>query len=228
MSMSMTLPEAVEAIARIAERAFLSRSPFHLASCGGCGGPAFQQPCALCSFYPMGSDKGTWDPRRADKGFFCERVAASSPGGNGNLATWYLSSFRKTVAYAQGGGFERSVEAAVEEASGLLGLPSPEDVFEAVSVRGERVGRTPDREAEVLWRVIGEARQFGDPLPGETAVLGECVAAIHSDDRDRLYEAAAKLGDVLRDMTARKPRNGNLHYALATLAEVDAAGSPRP
>ena len=47
------LPEYVNFIDRI-KLLHPSFASFHLSPCGGCGAPAWMQPCPICSFYPMG------------------------------------------------------------------------------------------------------------------------------------------------------------------------------
>ena len=146
--------EAVEGIARLYERSMLTRSPLHLAACGGCGGPTFQQPCPLCSYYPMGSDKGHWHPHAATREFFCEKVAASAPDGTGNLATWVLGQKKRTVAYKEDASFKVRLEDALSFAIGMA-TPEPGLVFDLVagaktSVSRERSGR----DVWSFWEVV--------------------------------------------------------------------------
>ena len=135
MDSDRAIERAIETVARLYERSVLSHSPLHLAACGGCGGPSFQQPCPLCNFYPMGSDKGQWHPRTASRQFFCDRVAASASDGAGNLATWVLFASRKTVAYAQSYAFRQRLDGALAEAAHLE-MPDPGLIHDRVAGDG--------------------------------------------------------------------------------------------
>ena len=116
-------------------------SYFHLARCGGCGCPSFQQPCSLCNHYPMG--ERVVAPERPL--FTCEqfekRIAASGVSGlkgvAGNIATWYARANRNTVAYKLGGewgAYKKKTDQFLADAQVMTGLASAADIYQAVAI----------------------------------------------------------------------------------------------
>ncbi len=71
---------------------------FHLTACGGCGMPAFQQPCPMCGYYPMGNDPAE-RKRCQEEGITEERWVRAVERSCGIVA-WYITEHcRNTVAW---------------------------------------------------------------------------------------------------------------------------------
>jgi hypothetical protein len=223
--------EAVEGIARLYERSMLTRSPLHLSACGGCGGPSFQQPCPLCSFYPMGSDKGQWHPHTATRGYFCEKVAASAPAGTGNLATWVLAEKKRTVAYRDDPAFRRRLDDALAVATGM-DLPDPGSVFDLVVRAKVAVGRERvQRDLWSFWEIV-DAIRLRPGLEDRSETAAVAVDDMHAGDFDG---ACAKLRalvaeEVNRDPSSRPDLRGALEKLDRISPEIESAGpaGPRP
>lgn len=195
----------------------LTRSPLHLSACGGCGGPSFQQPCALCSFYPMGSDKGQWHPHAASREFFCEKVAASAPAGTGNLATWVLAEKKRTVAYRDDASFRRRLDETLAVAAGM-DLPSPGSVFDLVVGAKVSVGRERiQRDLWSFWEVV-DAIRLQPGLEDRFEAAAEAVDDMHAGDFDG---ACAKLRALVAEEAdrARSSRH-DLRGAVETLDRI--------
>lgn len=212
--------EAVEGIARLYERSMLTRSPLHLSACGGCGGPSFQQPCPLCSFYPMGNDKGQWHPHTASREYFCEKVAGCAPAGTGNLATWVLAEKKRTVAYRDDPSFRRRLDETLAVAAGM-DLPPPGKVFDLVvgakvSVARERI----QRDLWSFWEVV-DAIRLQPGLEDRSEAAAEAVGDMHAGDFDG---ACAKLRALVAEEADRdRSSRHDLRGALETLDRI----SPR-
>lgn len=230
--------EAVDRIARARESLYGFRSPFHLAACGGCGGPAFQQPCSLCGFYPMGPDKGRPRPELGTRERFCESVERSGPDGvGGNLATWYAVSDRKTVAYSNGGGFRALADAWHGKAAAMQGLPLPGDVWDLVKASETGLYRpTAPEEVNVLWAALSETSQvlsderqpYGPRVhAAHTDVKRRCTDAIHGEDPEEIRAAAIDLTGLISEMLHVTPNNGNLKVSKIFLSSV-AEAQPKP
>lgn len=229
MDLEATVVDAVERIAQLSERSFLSRSPLHLARCGGCAGPSFQQPCPLCSFYPMGADKGSWHPARASREFFCEKVAASAPGGAGNLATWVMAQANRSVAYREVPRFRLMAEDASAHAS-ALDMPDAGLVYDLVATGGISVRRErPARDANAFWGVVAAIRS-SPAWEAEMSRIGAAVDDLHVGAFD---DACARIREVLQEAMHQDGRPSHeLSRALATLDRIapleDAAPRPQP
>jgi hypothetical protein len=212
--------DGVEAVARFHERRSGYRSPFHLDACGGCGCPAFQQPCSLCRYYPMGADKGYYSPKVATKEMFCTMVERSGPGGrDGTIATWHaVANMRKHEN-------KDDVAAAAAEVE----VPSAADYWDAIVVDGLGFSRQrSERFVNLAWYAIGDIRQLatgeftGDPayskVPVVVAQIDDWVVALHSGDRDAMRESLEKLKDTAHKMRGEYPRNGNLSSSIERLS----------
>lgn len=223
MSDVEVLIEGIEQVARFHERRFGSRSPFHLMTCGGCGCPAFQQPCSLCGYYPMGQDRGTWNPKVATKEMFCEMVERSGPGGReGTIATWHaLSSLQK---------YEN--RETIATAASLVDVPSASDYWDAVVVEGIDLHR-PEKEFTLgnVWyaaqdmQAIASGQLFAKPsrrAPEVNALVREWVEAFHSQDPEELLSVIGRLSKMAREMLHEYPRSGNITTAIRALSEAEA------
>lgn len=217
MDLEATVADAVERIAQLSERSFLARSPLHLARCGGCAGPTFQQPCPLCSFYPMGADKGSWHPARASREFFCEKVAASAPAGTGNLATWVMAQANRSVAYRELPRFRHMAEEASAQAS-ALDMPDAGLVYDLVATGGISVRRErPPHDAGAFWEVVAAIRSSA-AWEAEMSRIGEAVEVLHAGS----FEAAcSRLREALQEVPpdAGQP-SSELRRALETLDRI--------
>lgn len=197
--------DAVERIARTVESIQHRQSPFHLGPCGGCGGPAWQQPCALCGHYPM----GRLDPKPAcTKEAFVKTVRASAPNGEGNIATFALKDILR-------GRVPDGVTA-------WEGLPSPEDAFEAIAVE-RRVFSRPHCDAVTYkaWHIAFEIGAAIDRLPEMGAFtlakefgreMDGIVAGIHEGDSD--WDAVADILEERARVVRRQvemSRNAYMH-----------------
>lgn len=217
----------VEAVAQFMEVEFMRQSPFHLASCGGCGGPSFGQPCAICGYYPMGTNKGAWSPRVATKEIFVEAVRRSGPGGkDGNLATWLLQSEAKLMAYNSPAGQARIADAASRAID--LSLPDAELVWDEVVARGHGLHRDrASHEVNSGWRgafeVSNLVAQAGNPRISEEwrKAVAEWIAAIHADSREGQVLAVKAMRKVAQNLSDVYPRNGNLHFAREQLRDAE-------
>ena len=97
---------------------------FHLSICI-CGAPMWQQPCSICSYYPMWS----WDRQAGithdhlrnccDKEHFCKAVRK-----HGNILDFYLACFLRCVDP------QRHLLDAAREQAKCLEFPEPEDIWE--------------------------------------------------------------------------------------------------
>lgn len=229
MDLEATVSDAVERIAQLSERSFLTRSPLHLAICGGCGGPSFQQPCPLCSFYPRGADKGSWHPARASREFFCEKVAASAPDGAGNLATWVLAQATRTVAYREMSGFRRAADEALAQAAELV-VPAAGLVFDLVSTMEIPIHRErPAHDAWSFWEVVDAVRRQPSTESRRMAIV-DAVGDLHAGSFD---EACLRIREVVRNALLEEPRpSWELRRAQETLDRIasdeDASARPSP
>jgi len=217
MDLEATVLDAVERIAQLSERSFLSRSPLHLARCGGCAGPSFQQPCPLCSFYPMGADKGSWHPARASRDFFCEKVAASAPDGAGNIATWVLAQAKRSAAYKEMSGFKRAADDALLHAA-AMDMPDAGAVFDLVSGMEIPVHRErrPD-DATSFWEVVDALRRE----PSTEAGRLEIVDAVDDLHAGSFADACSRIREVLREAMLDGPQpSRDLRRALETLDRI--------
>lgn len=215
------LIEGIEQVARFHEKRFGRQSPLHLAACGGCGCPAFQQPCSLCRYYPMGSDKGTWNPKVATKELFCSMVDKSGPEGrDGTIATWHaLSSLQKYENR------ERLVAAA-----STIDVPSAADYWDAVCVHELSLSRPrPAYPMPDVWYAVGDIGaiangQMYQPqsrrAPAVNAIVQEFVDAVHSEDRDEIEDVLARLGKMTSELLLEYPRNGNLTSAQDVISRA--------
>jgi hypothetical protein len=216
------LKDGIEAVARFDERKFGRHSPFHLTACGGCGCPAFQQPCALCGYYPMGSDKGHYSPKEATREMFCSMVERSGPGGrDGTIATWHAVHRKKRY----------ETKEDVAEAAAAIDVPAAAEYWDAVVVQDIRLHRErPDSFAWRAWTAVGDIGQlamgeFSGTQPSRRsseifAAIDGWVDALHSEDRDAILESLVKLTDVAGNMRHEYPRNGNLLSAIGHLSEA--------
>ena len=222
------LQDGIEAVARHWETATLMRSPFHLTVCGGCGCPAFQQPCSLCCYYPMGDHRGSWNPHTATKEMFCTMVERSGPDGrDGTLATWLVRSSPKSFR-----DMDRAVASAMQ-----VDVPSASDYWDAVTEDGHVLGRSRAEQGVVQgWRGMHEIRAIvlvdaghGNPRLIEAAktVLQDWAASIHADDRDAMA-SAAEAGRKLALVAVHSCKPvGNLRMAAEYLEEA-AQGFSQP
>jgi len=239
--------QAAERIGRVYEQAMLTRSPFHLSPCGGCGGPAFQQPCSLCGYYPMGGP----DPRQpATLDQFRRSVENSMPGGTGNLATWYFGNFRKTVAYKPHSSYKAKVDDLIAEAARMTDLPNADAVWQHVVVEGNRIRRPGvPAEALFLWSAVFETvhafdradedmsrpSYYGSNGSYSTSVYVPtglrdkakegarlAVQAMHGDDDawEPAVDTLSKVISELKSLRARWVPEGNLNSAQGNLDKV--------
>ncbi|NTF17937.1 hypothetical protein G6L37_05940 [Agrobacterium rubi] len=216
-----TLTDGIEAVARFSEKRLGRASHFHLMACGGCGCPAFRQPCSLCGYYPMGADRGSWHPEVATKEMFCSMVERTGPGGrDGTIATWHaLSNLRKY----------ESREILVEDAS-IVEVPTAEEYWNAICVDGLRLERPEPahRLADVWWAVSdmaaianGEMYQPQSSVaPSVNALVRDWVEAVHSEDASELEAVLGRLRDMTSGLLFEYPRNGNLTSARSKFDEA--------
>lgn len=216
MSSSVNLQDSVETIARHSEKVFLTRSPFHLHSCGGCGCPSFKQPCSLCSYYPMGIERGSWSPKVATFAQFSKMIELSGPGGqDGTIATWYIrnQAHRKPSI----------VEQLVQE-SRKLEVAETETVWNEISIKLHRVYRELEAPAVYSgWQGLSEIKAtidggYGHPpldshLQKMQDVLSSWVEAVHSNDNEVMLSAINDGIDLCND-----PRVGR-HIATMKLTQ---------
>lgn len=224
--------DGVEAVARFYEKTFHRGTPFHLAPCGGCGAPSFSQPCAICNYYPMGRDKGIYSPHDATIDQFTASVDRSGPyGQRGNLATWYLASYRRTVAH-QNTSFASKITEAIKEAANL-DLPSPE-LFWSVASRPAEGGlvcrhERNRRDLAIIWSVSDELANRSADLAGRGAIrpdrmekvlraVSDWVEAAHDGDDRAVFDAAKELESQIGEVLA-VTRDGNLYYSRKRLQE---------
>lgn len=209
------LVEGIEQVARFYEKRFGNRSPFHLSACGGCGCPCFKQPCSLCGYYPMGFDRGTWNPKVATRELFCSMVERSGPGGSdGTIATWHaLSNLQK---------YESRDE--LVQAAAMIDVPAASEYWDAVCVEGMSLSR-PDGEYDFyrVWNAVGDIGEIANgrmfqpqsrQAPKVNALVQDWVDAVHSGDRAEIEDVLGRLKKMTGELLYEYPRNGNLFTAL--------------
>lgn len=153
----------VDFIAEEMEAELGKESHLHLASCGGCGCPSFGQPCAVCDYYPMGASDPFHDGKQRTLKDFKKAVAASGPGGTGNIASWYYSDRRKTVAYKEKPEFREAVDRLIEKSlkpEFAARLPAPEDVWAEVVDTGAVIRRAQRAGHFAAWAAIDASQCF--------------------------------------------------------------------
>ena len=171
------LQNGVDAVGRFHEKRYGLEPPFHLSECGGCGCPSFQQPCQLCGFYPMCSDKGHWSPKVATKEMFCTMVDRSGPDGTGGtIATWH--------AACKAQGFRRDTDDAKRDAL-EVDVPSAAAYWEAVVENRLSIHR-PTRPNAAVWRAVHEIVQY-----------------VLRDDTGQLARQAAKASEAIDEVSDR-------------------------
>lgn len=188
--------EAVEKIARLQEKLFLKESPFHLQSCGGCGAPAFQQPCLICRYYPRGSDKGYWEPNVATIEDFRKNVEKSGPDGkDGTVATWY-------IRYLDSWDKRREPRREFVCAAAELDVPSIEDFWKVIAVEDNTISRDFDDDytSHRGWSGFFELKgvtggeygeRYADPklYAVVKANIRKYADAVHDGDDEAMIEA---------------------------------------
>jgi hypothetical protein len=220
------LVDAVERIGRMVEAGMKVRSPFHLAACGGCGGPSFQQPCPHCRFYPMGdaeAQRARTPKLTAEQ--FRGNVERTAPDGTGNLATWLVASQRSSAAHRPHSAFAARTDALMAEAARMEGLPSPDAVYATVTEGGASLNRPfPGMDVTEIWGVLFELRSalergneavaqhvsswsHSHAVPAPEGVVAKAaraadavVAAVHGDE-DSWEPAMDDLGSALEELS---------------------------
>lgn len=213
--------QAVERIGELEETFLFKHSSIHFGKCGGCGGPAYQQPCAICNFYPYGSDKGHFWPAVATYEHFKKSVDRSVKDQEPNLATWYFSTKYERVQVMQFILPEMLVEAA------KLDMPSARTVWDVVVVDGRQIHREyPDRHIAAGWRGIEELiflrtqREMNSVLSQDIdKVAKKWVAAVHDGDLQAVTDALEAAQDVLQNR-CRHIMIGNKGMALRFVEEA--------
>ncbi len=248
----MTPQETVDAIARMSERRSLTRSPFHLAPCGGCGGPSFQQPCPLCAYYPMGDDRGTWHPETVTREYFCSVIDRSGDHrSGGNLATWFVRNLEKSAKGMAKSDRQTVVEGLrpmLQEAQAMRGLLSPAQTFELVSERRLTLVRPIDDGHLHHWRVLQDCRGLmRDVVEDVTDPRRRCAPshehqgrlessmrrmldAVHKDDHVAAAEEAVSIRGQLKGLARERHLavHGNYVSAVGHLDTVVADGARPP
>jgi hypothetical protein len=213
---------AIEEIGKLEEHFLLQRSNVHINRCGGCGGPAYQQPCALCNFYPMGQDKGDYSPKVATLEHFKSAVERSGlPGSPPNLATWYFKSRFERVSV-----LKHLVPDAVSAAA-KLEMPSAEIVWSLVVDQERSLNRDrPPLHIQYGWDAVDglnhlrTLRQMDTKLSERIGRAVEAwVEAAHGGDLDETVNALDEVGLLLRNHTVHID-NGNRRAALKAVGEA--------
>lgn len=220
--------ETVEAVAQLYETEHLVASPFHLSKCGGCGAPAYQQPCSLCGFYPRGSDKGHWSPKKATREDFLGMVERSGPGGrDGTLATWHARNAWENRVGITREAARAAGEAAAQKAAGVVCCDA-DDAWEAVAVEGVSVSREiPPVHVTCGWNGVYEARSVAEGWhrtaghPASAAAIRQAALqwaqAVHRDDAEAMATALGTVLEAARTMERAIGKSGNLSYAIDRL-----------
>lgn len=214
---------ALEQIGRLEEHFTLRRSNIHINCCGGCGGPAYQQPCAICNFYPMGDDNRSYFPKVATFEHFGSSLRRSAPvGADANLATWYFKTKFERVTVMKG-----HVPEMIAQASKLDNMPSAETVWRIVVDEERSLRRArPPLHVQYGWDAIDGLnhllthRQMDTKLATRIGKAVETwVQAVHSDDLDATVSALDEVGLILRNHTAHIV-TGNRTVALKAAEEA--------
>jgi hypothetical protein len=125
----------IAAIRALSQQHLDRQSYFHLGPCGGCGAPSFQQPCALCGFYPMGETVVEPESPRFTCDQFEKTVRQSGyVRGEGNLATWHARAFEKTVAFREQTTYANMVGRFVAAAQCQKMAATPAEIYQAVAI----------------------------------------------------------------------------------------------
>jgi hypothetical protein len=208
---------AIERIGQLEEHFTLRRANVTISRCGGCGGPAYQQPCAICNFYPMGEDKGHYSPKVATFDHFKFAIERSAPSGmRSNLATWYFKTRFERVAV-----MKDQVPEMIAKASQLDNMPMADIVWRIVVDEERSLSRErPPLHIQYGWDAVDGLnhlrthRQMDTKLSGRIGQAVEAwVQAAHGDDLDATVSALDEVGLLLRNHTAHI-MNGNRLAAL--------------
>ncbi len=212
---------AIELIAQAEETVLLRRSNLNVFRCGGCGGPAYQQPCAICKYYPMGSDKGIYSPKVATFEHFRKQVEINGRAGEpGTVATWYFKTKFSGNPYLQSR-LPRTLEFAEK-----INVPSPRVIWDIVVVDGNRIARDQPpsyvhrgwRAMEELGVLLGHRNMTPSLSSGISETLHRWVSAVHTEDVDAMretLEAARPLTSQGRSLSA-----GNMVMAAKEIDEA--------
>jgi hypothetical protein len=208
-----------KAIAAACEKETLESCSFHLSTCHSCGCPSFQQPCALCGFYPMGERDWRAKGEKIPK----ERFVAIAEKAGG-VAAWYCSSLRRTVAHSKSPKFREAVERLIEAVKTIPNAPTAAEIWKTVVEDGKTVSQGR-REDGIHWSAIRELRRFcenvdaGDEAAFASATAKTIPTIVETIREGRLLEAAAALRDIAAEArTLPSGRlNGNLSAAIAGL-----------
>lgn len=110
---------------------------FHLSPCHRCNAPVWQQPCPVCDYYPRGNEDGQMRIGSEEWNAAASRYRAQAFEGferhihhYGNIAAWFFSNYRNTVAYKEDGFFKRVLEEVIKEVSEMT-FPDAEHIWRA-------------------------------------------------------------------------------------------------
>jgi hypothetical protein len=213
---------ALELIGQTEEHLLLRRCNLHINRCGGCGGPCYQQPCAICNYYPMGDDNKTYSPRVATFEHFERSIRSSAPADmNANLATWYFKTrFERVPTY------KMYVPELVSQASEFE-MPSARDIWDIVVVEDKSIRRKPqERHIQLGWSAaeglndLRRLREMDSRLSTRIATAVEnWVAAAHSGDLEQITDSLEAIRLTLTNHTGHIT-GGNKFVALEAVGKA--------
>jgi hypothetical protein len=213
---------AIERIGQLEEHFVLRRSNLTINRCGGCGGPAYQQPCAICNFYPMGENKGNYSPKVATLDHFTSAVERSAPAGTAsNLATWFFKSKFERITVMR-----HLVPDMIAEAA-KLDMPSAETVWGILVNEDRSLKRElPALHIQFGWEGIDGLNYLRTHRQMDTKLaerIGKAVEGwvkvVHDDDLNATASALNEVRLLLQNHTVHI-RTGNRLTALKAVEEA--------
>lgn len=222
--------EALERIGQIEEAVLLERSSIHINRCGGCGGPTYHQPCAICNFYPIWNEKSTHSPAVATAAHFKSAIERSSHlSHEGTLATWYFKTKfnnNSILRYSLAEALDKAVQ---------IKTPNAETIWNLVVVEGLDLRReAPPSFVQKAWSGLEELNQLRCHRNMDTrtaAQIGETLTswteALHAEDNDGIAAILEKGDRLLMQCSHLKP--GNVLVARQALSQaIEEIPSKRP
>jgi hypothetical protein len=97
---------------------------FNLRACH-CAAPTWQQPCPVCSYYPMYGEPGTnWPVNSCTLAIYEGHIARHE-----NLIAWVFHQNRRTVAYKEGTQYKLATDWAYESAKFMPNVPTAREIW---------------------------------------------------------------------------------------------------
>lgn len=165
------------------------RCPFHLAPCGRCHAPVWQQPCPVCGYYPAGDhDEGLrvnsaeWLAKVRPLRVRAHDLFKQMLLRHGNIAAWYFEDFKQTAAYPKPRGYmnhavryQRSDQEWRRAEKEMADQRAFADRLHAVIEKAKALNLP---SAEQIWHVFDAQRPEVEPVGHATPIKAPPEAAI--------------------------------------------------